>query len=110
MAKTIKSPVKQFPGSINLPDRLTMPQALAFERSVSDGQVLINSEETASQTEYDNIMTPVICEVVEEWNLDDLDQLSPDTFPGSPRKASHELIAWLYNEITRLYNPDVPNG
>lgn len=105
MSKTIESPVKEFPGSVELPDRLTMPQALAFEQSIRDGQSL----EEASQTQYDSVMVEAICTCVEEWNLEDFGQLAPDTFPATPRIASAELIAWLYGEIITLYNPDVPN-
>lgn len=105
MSKTIKSPVKEFPGSVEMPDRLTMPQALAFEQSIRDGQAL----EEASQTQYDVVMVEAICACVEKWELGDLGQLAPDTFPATPRVASAELIAWLYGEIVRLYNPEVPN-
>ena len=108
MSKTINSPVDEFPGTVKLPSRLTMPQALMFERSISDVNILIE-EESASQIEVDNIMVGVICECVEEWNLDDLEQLAPDTFPATPRQASAELVAWIYGEIVKLYNPDVPN-
>lgn len=105
MSKTITSPVKEFPGSVELPDRLTMPQALAFEQSIRDGQAL----EEASQTQYDAVMVEAICACVEEWELEDFGQLAPDTFPATPRIASAELIAWLYGEIITLYNPEVPN-
>ena len=105
--KTITSPVKEFPGTVKLPDRLTMPQALEFERSISDAQNLI--EDNASQTEFDSVMVGVICNCVQEWALDNLDQLSPETFPATPRQASAELVSWLYGEIAKMYNPDVPN-
>lgn len=105
MAKTITSPVEEFPGTVKLPDRLTLPQALAFEQSISGAQVL----EGATQTQYDEIMVGLICEVVEEWNLDNFDQLSPETFPGSPRIESAELVAWIYGEILKIYNPEIPN-
>lgn len=104
MSKTIVSPVKEFPGTVKLPNRLTMPQALAFERCIERAQAV----EQASQTEYDSIMLGPICECVEEWGLDGLGQLSPETFPATPRKASAELVAWLFGEIAKLYNPDVP--
>lgn len=105
MSKTITSPVKEFPGSVELPDRLTMPQALAFEQSIREGQAL----EEASQTQYDAVMVEAICACVESWELEDFGQLAPDIFPATPRIASAELIAWLYGEIITLYNPDVPN-
>ena len=105
MSKTITSPVKEFPGTVKLPDRLTLPQALALEQSISEAQAL----ENATQSQYDEIMVDLICQVVEEWSLDNFDQLSPETFPGSPRVESAELVAWVYREILKIYNPDVPN-
>ena len=113
MSKTITSPVKEFPGSVELPDRLTMPQALAFEQSIRDGQALgkelEEDEVKPSQTQYDAVMVGAICTCVEEWELEDFGQLAPDTFPATPRIASAELIAWLYGEIIGMYNPEVPN-
>ena len=106
MSKTITSPVKEFPGTVILPNHLTMPQALAYERAIRDGSALIEQE--ASQSEYDAVMVGAICECVEEWKLDDFGQLAPDTFPATPRQASAELIAWLFGEIVKLYNPEIP--
>ena len=105
MSKTITSPVEEFTGTVKLPDRLTMPQALAFEQSINDAQAL----ENATQTQYDKIMVEFICQVVEEWNLDDFEDLSFDTFPATPRTASAELVAWIYGEIVSMYMPEVPN-
>ena len=106
MSKTISSPVKEFPGTVKLPSYLTMPQALAYEQALRDGSVLI--EEKASQTEFDAVMLKVIFQCVEEWNLDGYEQLSEETFPATPRGASSELILWLFEEIMKLYSPDIP--
>ena len=111
MSKTIKSPVKAFPGSVELPDYLTFPQALAYEQSIIDTQSLFEEGEDkiVSQLRYDSEMIKAVCACVEEWNLDNFGQLAPDTFPSTPRKASKELVAWLYEEITYLFTPEVPN-
>ena len=106
MSKTITSPVKEFPGTVKLPDRLTMPQALVFEQSIADAQSL---GENATQTKFDNVMLTAICQIVEKFELDGFGDLSLETFPATPRKDSAELIAWIYGEILKLYNPDVPN-
>lgn len=105
MSKTIVSPVKEFPGTVKLPDRLTMPQALMFEQSIKDGQAL----ENGTQTEFDAIMLKAIFACVESWELDEIKDISEDTFPATPREESAELVAWLYSEILKLYNPEVPN-
>ena len=123
MSKTITSPVKEFPGSVELPDYLTFPQALIYEQSILDTQVLFSEawedsgieegDEDASisisQIRYDSEMIKAICACVESWDLKGLGQLAPDTFPATPRQASKELVAWLYEEITYLFSPEVPN-
>lgn len=122
MSKTIVSPVKEFPGSVELPDYLTFPQALAYEQSIGATQALFaealeDSEQeeeeektvTVSQLRYDAAMLEAVCVCVEKWNLEGLGQLAPDTFPSTPRRASKELVAWLYEEIVYLFNPEVPN-
>ena len=106
MSKTITSPVEQFPGTVRLPNHLTMPQVLVLEQAIRDGSAL--SESPFTQSEYDSLLVPAVCECVEEWNLDDFEQLSADTFPFTPRIASAELINWLFSEIMKLYQPDVP--
>jgi hypothetical protein len=117
MSKTIKSPVKEFPGSVELPEYLTFPQAIAYEQSILETQALfdgareLDDEEdvTVSQIQYDASMIGVICECVEQWDLKDLEQLSPETFPSTPRVASAKLVAWLFEEITKMFRPEVPN-
>jgi hypothetical protein len=118
MSKTITSPVKEFPGSVELPDYLTFPQALAYEESIRNTQVLFDEagenleegeEAKVSQIRYDSEMLVAVCGCVEKWNLDNLGQLAPDTFPSTPRVASAELVAWLYEEITKMFRPEVPN-
>jgi len=106
MSKTIESPVKEFPGTVTLPKHLTMPQALAYESAVRRAMAL--NEEGGSQSEYDAVMVEAICECVEEWELEGFEQLSPDTFPFTPRKPSIALIAWLFDALTEMYNPEVP--
>ncbi len=107
MPKTVTSPVEKFPGKVTLAEPLTMPMVLEFEKAIAEGLEL----KDARQSEYDMIMVPAICACVEEWNLEGLGDLNPDTFPGSPRKASAKLVSWLTREITALYRDaeDAPN-
>ena len=111
MSKIIKSTNEVFTGTVTIPDRLTMPQVLAWERAIMDGQ-LLGSEE-ATPAEVDAVVMPVMCEIVEEWNLYDvinkeaLGDLTAETFPGSPRIESAKLIGWIVEEIGAVYNPPV---
>lgn len=111
---TVTSPVDEFPGTVTFPKRLTLPQALEYERAIKKAQAL----EEPTQSEYDMIIMPVICDTVVDWNLRDEDgeelgELSPQTFPGSPKLASAELVAWLITELSKIYRPredQDPNG
>ena len=106
MSKTIKSPVEHFAGEITLPDYLTLPQALAFEQALADGSALQQTE-GFTQTQLDTVLIQAVCAVVENWDLEGFGQLAPDTFPATPRVPSMELAGFLFNEIAKLYNPDV---
>jgi len=111
---TFTSPVDEFPGTVTFPKRLTMPQALQYEKSVRKAQGL----EDPTQSEYDMATLPIICDVVVDWNLrdedgEDLGELTPQTFPGSPRSASARLVGWLITELSKVYWPredQDPNG
>lgn len=119
MSKTIKSKIEAFPGSVELPDYLTFPQALAVEESMFETQALFDEagegsgsegDVTVSQLRYDASMMKAVCICVEKWDLEGFGQLSIDTFPSTPREASKELVAWLYEEIVVMFNPEIPNG
>ena len=50
---------------------------------------------------------------VEKWELSNFpENVTIETFPFSPRKASHELIEWLFGEIRKVYlgELDIPNA
>ena len=108
MSKTIVSPVKEFPGTVKLPDRLTMPQALSLESSIASAQVLIE-DKSSTQTAYDAVMLGAIFDCIEEISLDGIENITAETFPATPRTPSAELIAWIYSELIGMYNPEVPN-
>lgn len=103
--RTVESPVKEFPGKVTLPDYLSMPQVLAYERAIREASAL---EENATQSDYDSLMVHAICECVQEWELEGFDEIGPSNFPFSPRVASSKLIAWLFDELTGMYSPSVP--
>jgi hypothetical protein len=110
--KVLQSPSKKWGGSVTIYDPLTMPQVQLIEEvintSVEDkqngGRVWLSVIDTA--------MLPAIVACVKEWNLSDFpDTVTLETFPASPRKASHELVKWLFDEIYKVYIGEiqVPN-
>lgn len=111
MSKIVKSTIKKFPGSVTLYDPLTFPMVRAFEDSISKHTELVEADGEISQAQSDEILLPAICVCVEEWSLEGLGDLTPETFPASPRISASKLVAWLTNEIVSLYKEDeeVPN-
>lgn len=100
MSKRILSPSSRWPGAVVLSDPMSLPQAIAWERAISS--VIQNANEVTI-TEVDYALLPAICGCVEKWELEGLGDLTPDTFPGSPRPKSIELRKWLTEEITSIY-------
>jgi len=101
MPKRIISPSTRWPGAVTFANPLTLPQALAWEKSIRIAQA---HTEDATMTDINYAMLPGICACVEKWELEGLDNVTPDTFPASPRKLSIELVTWLTNEIAKIYN------
>lgn len=100
MSKRISSPSLRWPGSVVFSDPLTLPQALAWEKAIREVQ---KREGEITITDVNYAILPGICACVEKWELDGLGELTPDTFPATPRNKSIELINWLMGEITRIY-------
>lgn len=129
MAKIIESPSKKWAGTVTLSDPLSMPQVMAFEdaiqngidQAIEHGNVVTVKDKDGNEREAANVMSarymlgilPGVCACVEKWDLQGLpENMTPDKFPGSPKIASAELLAWLIREITILYNDaeTVPNA
>ena len=79
---------------------MSLPQALAWERAIRDMQARTDD---MTITDVNYAMLPAICTCVEKWELEGMENVTPDTFPATPRGKSIELITWLTNEISRIY-------
>jgi len=125
MSKVLTSPVKKWPGTITIPDYLTIPQAMAWEEAFDNARSLLPECEpfktgeklTVKQIEtindqtsskWANAILPGILACVESWNLEGFD---PNKFPATPKTSRVILITWILGEITKLYNEaeEVPN-
>jgi hypothetical protein len=101
MSKRVLSPSPRWPGAIVLADPMTLPQALSWEKAIRSIQ---ERADYATVTDVNYALLPGICACVEKWELDGLGDLTPDTFPASPRKQSIELINWIISEISAIYS------
>jgi len=99
MPKTVTCPVARYAGTVTFADPLTMPQAIAWERAVSEAQNI----QAQSQTEFEAALLPGICACVEKWELKGLVIATPETFPATPRAESAQLVGWLVKELTAIY-------
>ena len=107
----IQSPVKEFPGSIVLPDFLTLAQVFAFEVAADEVAALRGGVIRRSQ--IDKIYLPMLFEVVLEWHIDGQpDEPTIETWRATPRRASADLTAWAIGEVTRMYlgEIEIPNA
>jgi hypothetical protein len=101
MSKRVSSPSPRWPGAVIFADPMTLPQALSWEKAIRSVQ---ERTDVATITDINYAILPGICTCVEKWELEGLGQLTPDTFPATPRKLSIELINWLIGEITTIYS------
>jgi hypothetical protein len=101
MSKRVSSPSPRWPGSVVFWDPLSLPQALAWEKAIRSIQ---DRTDVATITDINYAILPGICACVEKWELEGLEQLTPDTFPATPRRKSIDLINWLIGEISTIYS------
>jgi len=112
MSKRITSPIKRWAGSVTIADPLTLPQAEAFEACL-ELQKIDGENKFVFLTVKDKQRLPGVLACVEKWELENFpNDVTLDTFPFSPRGASHKLIEWIYDEIFNIYigELEVPNA
>lgn len=116
MSRTVQSPVKRFPGEVQLPDYLDFPTYARWREAMQAAQAFLNDKREAAkaagqerfsydQREYNRLALPGICAVVEKWNLAGLKTpVTPDTFPVTPSQSANALAEWLIREISSLFD------
>lgn len=110
MSRKIISDIKGFEGSVEIADPLTLSQAQLVENGMEkpklgeDGRYWLSVK--------DEFQLPAVIACVEKWEIKNI-SASPtiDTFPGSPRVTSHDLIDLIFSEIRKIYlgKINVPN-
>jgi hypothetical protein len=107
MSKKIDSPVKRFPGSMTLSDPLTFPQSIAFAKGIKEARELeVNNREDFY--EYVKLAVPAVAVCVESWDIEGVGDLTPDTFPSTPRDSAPELLGWIVGAVTALFRETEP--
>lgn len=113
MTKVIKSQSKVWSGSVHIADPMTMPMVKLVEDVLDSFLKDKDGDKVIYLSIVDEAMLPAIVACVEKWELSNFpDTVTPETFPATPRKESHELIKWLFSEIYRVFigETEIPNG
>lgn len=100
--KTIISPVPEFPGTIELPDYLTLPQVVEYSE-LSDALLADRELHNKNWARMLKLL-PLQLRITGNWNIEGLDTPKPTTenFPFSPAFPSAALLGWLHREITAM--------
>lgn len=97
MSRTIQSPIARWPGTVVIADPLNATQYIAWRDAVKAAP--------DQQDDYDRYcaaLIPGVCACVEKWGLEGLGQLSPETFPYTPRQDADALLALLVRHIRHM--------
>ena len=100
MSKVITSPSKRWAGTVTISDPLTISQAQLIEAGMRQPET---EGGRVWMSVIDGNQLPAIFACVEIWNIEGFEGITPDTFPASPRKESHEFIDWLFKQILSVY-------
>lgn len=106
----ITSPVNHFPGTVNRPDMLTLPQVLQIENALRE---MASQRDQMAAAGFDYAYLKAILPLYSDWHIEGVPaEPTAETFPGSPRIASAKLIAWLIDAIMQVYRgeTDIPNA
>jgi hypothetical protein len=119
VSRTVEYTGDKWRGTVTLRDPLYLPDVLAIEEAqeqVSAMRAAANGEMgLKTVTLVHRAWLEPICEIVEEWHLEGFpENVTPKTFPASPRIESAKLVAFLIGEMLKIYEGDaeqvVPNG
>jgi hypothetical protein len=103
MSKRVECSIKRFKGAVEFKDPLPYPTVIKFERAIREKKA--NEEQDLGE-----LLLPLFIESVEKWELKNFpEKPTVETWPGSPRAAAGELIAFLIGEITQIYKGSEDN-
>jgi hypothetical protein len=104
MGKIISSPVPKWPGTVTLPDWLTLQQEAAWEE-VCEGLEGEKFLDLAAKAKSALLFVKVLIGIVERWDLGGDFPCPPtlDTWPATPKISSALLMAWLIGEVSAMH-------
>lgn len=88
---------------MTLKDPIPLADVVTLERAIREASEI----EGASPAEYYAVILPGLLRCVEAWQLAGFPEMvTAETFPGTPRVESQRLLAWLADEVVKVYGGD----
>lgn len=103
----IESPVSEFPGTIELPEYLTLPQVIEYDQAARD------SKDITDAMQKNLVLLPMIFKITGTWNIKGIDpKPTMDTFPYTPIIPATMLVSWLHRNIIKIIvgEKTIPNA
>jgi len=104
MSKTIEVKGK-WAGTVEIADPLTIPQVQLIEAALTPPAAGEDGKLWTSALDVGKL--PAIFACVTSWNLSGLENVTLETFPATPRKASHALVDFIFAELIKIYSGEV---
>ena len=108
MGKVIESPVKEFPGTVEIFQPVPYPEFITWEKKIAESdealQLVIKGDPKYTQGEAEYLTWKAIAGMVQNWNIEKFDISKPS---ADPRVSVMQLMAWLVREIGKVINGDV---
>lgn len=98
MSQTIQSPFTDYPGSITLPDGLTLPQMAAWELVME-----------VTRGRYDKaqswlVALPSLANIVEAWSIEGIpEKPTIENCEFSPYRRYKRFAGWVFSEVCKIY-------
>lgn len=98
MSRIVQSPFPEWPGSITLPDGLTMIQTAQWEAVAEISRLRVEKAQTWVMA------LPVVAGIIESWNIEGIpEHPTINNHRFAPYKTYRKFSAWVIGLISELY-------
>lgn len=108
MGKIIESPIKEFPGTVEIFKPVPYPEFITWEKRITESHEALNSvlnkEGRFTQGEGEVMTWTAIQGMIQNWNIENFDIANPT---ADPRVPVMSLMTWLVREIRKVINGEV---
>ena len=101
MPKRVDCPIKRWPGVVTFKDPIPLADCVILEHSI---KTMRDLGEDITQVEAEALLLPGVLACIERFELGNGFTLDP--FPGTPRRSSAQLVAWLIDQVMLVYRDE----